>query len=115
MSGHALNDMLTEETKRAHRARWYVWSGGQKLRHTASMRGYWPGYDVECSCGAWASKTGGATRSSVEEALWQHRYDAQVEGELHAEVRPLVTTRTTRRVTTGSCWPRSRKRAPSEG
>jgi hypothetical protein len=64
-----------EETMRAHRARWYVWAGGEKLPHTSIMRGTW-GWDVECSCG-WATHTGGATRRSVEEDLWLHRWHAE--------------------------------------
>jgi hypothetical protein len=78
---HVLSHLITAETKRQHHARWFVYAGGngmplEKIPHTASMRGHWPGYDVECSCG-WKSRTGGATRSSVEDALWDHRYAAQ--------------------------------------
>jgi len=81
VSGHILNSLLTEETKREHRARWFVYAGGygqplEKIPHQATMRGQWPGYDVQCSCG-WESKTGGATRSSVEESLFDHRYGEQ--------------------------------------
>lgn len=81
----SLNDMLTAETLAAHRATWYVWSGGQKMRRQASMRGTW-GHDVACSCG-WESRTGGATRGSVESDLWDHRYEAQVEAQSHAQAR----------------------------
>lgn len=76
-----LNHLLTPETKKAHRGIWYVWSGGQKLRHAAAMRGHWPGWDVECSCGLWASHTGGATRATVESDFWDHRYSAQCTAE----------------------------------
>jgi hypothetical protein len=69
--------MIRPETLAEHRATWFVWAGGQKMRRTSSMRGLW-GYDVTCSCG-WDSKTGGATRSSVEDALFDHRMDAQVD------------------------------------
>jgi hypothetical protein len=31
--------------------KWFVYSMGQKLPRTASMRGAWDGYDFECSCG----------------------------------------------------------------
>lgn len=77
---YILNRILTPETKKAHRGKWFVWAGGEKLPHQASMRGFW-GWDVECSCGQWASKTGGATRASVEESFFDHRYSAQVEAE----------------------------------
>jgi hypothetical protein len=30
---------------------WFVYSMGQKLPRTASMRGAWDGYDFKCSCG----------------------------------------------------------------
>lgn len=87
MSGHVLNYLLTEETKREHRARWHVYTGGidpetgrrERIRWQKTMRGFWPGYDVVCSCGEWESKTGGATRTSVEDALWDHRYEKQCE------------------------------------
>jgi hypothetical protein len=66
------------EVMKAHRASWYVyaWNGqGQyeRLRHAAVMRGGW-GWDVECSCG-WQTRTGGATRRSVEQDLWFHRWE----------------------------------------
>lgn len=54
-----------------HTIRWYVWSGGEKLLHTSRMRGSWPGWDVECSCG-WGSHTGGAIKTRVEEARLEH-------------------------------------------
>lgn len=54
-----------------HKATWFVWAGGEKMRRTSSMRGMW-GYDVTCSCG-WESRTGGATERSVREALRRHR------------------------------------------
>jgi hypothetical protein len=62
-----------------HRITWYVWShdadGGNrtKLRHTAQMRGYWPGWDATCECG-WASRTGGATKTSVQRDVWDHKF-----------------------------------------
>lgn len=61
---------------RAHRATWFVWAEGVKMRKTASMRGTW-GYDVACSCGEFETHTGGATRASVEGELWSHRYEVQ--------------------------------------
>ena len=77
----SLGSLITAETRRAHRARWFVYGGGYgeplvKMPRQATMRGHWPGYDVECSCG-WKSKTGGATRRSVEDMLWDHRYSEQ--------------------------------------
>lgn len=68
------------ETMKAHRGRWYVWAWdgqghSEKLLHTATMRGLW-GWDVKCSCG-WETRTGGATRRSVEQDLWKHRFDAE--------------------------------------
>jgi hypothetical protein len=73
---YILTFLLTPETKVAHRGAWFVWAGGQRMRHQATMRGTW-GWDVECSCGEWASKTGGATRHSVESDFWDHRFSAQ--------------------------------------
>lgn len=71
---------LTRDTMRAHRARWFVWAGGERMRHTSAMRGEW-GWDVECSCG-WKTTTGGAVRPHVEERLYWHRWEAQYLGEL---------------------------------
>lgn len=75
--------MISRETLRAHRARWFVYAGGwgtptEKILHTSTMRGTWAGYDVTCSCG-WESRTGGATRSSVEDDLFMHRLMAQAD------------------------------------
>jgi hypothetical protein len=57
--------------------KWFVYAGGQKMRHEASMRGQW-GYDAQCSCG-WETKTGGATYRSVlddviSHKLYEHNY-----------------------------------------
>ena len=62
-----------------HRISWFVYGGGcgeplEKIRHTASMRGHWPGWDAECECG-WASRTGGAIKSYVESEVRAHKYD----------------------------------------
>jgi hypothetical protein len=35
------------------------------------------GYDVTCSCGQFETKTGGATRTYIEDELWSHRFAAQ--------------------------------------
>jgi hypothetical protein len=67
--------LINPETLKAHRATWFVWAGGVKMRRTAKMMGSW-GYDVTCSCG-WESRTGGATRTCVEDALFDHRHGAQ--------------------------------------
>lgn len=53
-----------------HRARWYVWSAGERMPHESSMRGAW-GWDVVCECG-WDSRTGGAIRPRVLEAHRDH-------------------------------------------
>ncbi len=50
MSSNVLASLVTDETKREHRAKWLVYAGGYgqrlvKIPHTASMRGHWPGYD----------------------------------------------------------------------
>jgi hypothetical protein len=78
-----MQDLITPATRAAHRATWWVYTGGrdatgghERIRRIATMRGFWPGYDVTCSCG-WESRTGGAIRRSVEDKLWNHRYDAQ--------------------------------------
>lgn len=72
--------LIRPDTLKAHRATWYVWAGGVKMRRTAKMMGAW-GYDVTCSCG-WESKTGGATRGTVEDELFSHRHEAQIEGDV---------------------------------
>lgn len=74
--------MITDETKRAHRATWWVYAGTERIRHTAAMRGSW-GYDVTCSCG-WDSRTGGGLRRYVAGQLEAHRYDAQDDAALEA-------------------------------
>jgi hypothetical protein len=60
-----------------HRITWWVWGwgpqGSYKIRHNARMRGTW-GWDAECSCG-WQSRTGGATRRSVEQYVWNHKFE----------------------------------------
>lgn len=73
MSASAL---FSAETLKAHRATWWVWADGVKMRHQASMRGSW-GYDVTCSCGEFETRTGGGTRNYVESELWFHRYEAE--------------------------------------
>jgi hypothetical protein len=80
--GYSLNYLLTADTMRTHRARWYVYAGGNgtprtKIPHTAQMRGSWSGWDVTCSCGGWESRTGGANRTYVESVLWDHRFAEQ--------------------------------------
>jgi hypothetical protein len=70
---------ISPETMREHRARWFVYAGREKIRHTATMRGQW-GYDVECSCG-WKTRTGGGVRSYVEDELFAHRFSAQCDAE----------------------------------
>lgn len=66
---------MTETSSTEHRVKWFVYTGGpngERIPRTASMRGTWPGYDVECSCG-WATHTGGAVRSYIEREVWFHK------------------------------------------
>lgn len=56
----------------AHRMTWYVYAGRERIRHTAKMRGPW-GYDVECSCGQFATNTGGATLGYIRNEVWLHK------------------------------------------
>ena len=58
-------------TKQAHRMKWFVYDGNNKIRREVTMCGDW-GYDVECSCG-WITRTGGATRSYIREEIWYHK------------------------------------------
>jgi hypothetical protein len=51
--------------------RWFVWAGTEKIPHTSKMAGSW-GWDAECECG-WKSRTGGATRRSVQLDVDLHR------------------------------------------
>jgi len=78
--------MIRPEILAAHKATWFVVAGRQRIRRTSRMRGTW-GYDVTCSCG-WDSKTGGATRGSVEDALFDHRMDAQIDADALAQACP---------------------------
>ena len=71
-----MSTLIRPETMKAHRATWYVWAGGRKIRHQSTMRGAW-GWDVVCSCGEFETRTGGATKKYVESELWDHRYSAQ--------------------------------------
>jgi hypothetical protein len=66
-----------EKAPIVHRMRWFVWGwgpqGSYKIPHNARMRGTW-GWDAACSCG-WESRTGGATRRSVEDKVWMHKFE----------------------------------------
>jgi hypothetical protein len=73
--------MSETATSTKHVIKWWVYTGGmdenmrrERIRRTASMRGFWPGYDVECSCG-WETKTGGAVKSYIEQEVWSHKWD----------------------------------------
>lgn len=61
-----------------HRVRWFVWGWDPdtnvraKIPRTSGMRGLW-GYDASCSCG-WETRTGGATRRSVERYVQRHKW-----------------------------------------
>lgn len=74
--------LISPEILKAHRATWFVWAGGVKMRRQATMRGFW-GYDVTCSCG-FKTRTGGATRRTVEDMLLDHRMDAQGDADVLA-------------------------------
>jgi hypothetical protein len=69
--------LISAKVMRAHRATWFVWAGGVKMRRQATMRGFW-GYDATCSCGKFETRTGGANRRTVEDMLFGHRLDAQL-------------------------------------
>jgi hypothetical protein len=56
-----------------HRIRWFTYLDGKRIPRTASMRGFWPGYDATCSCG-WDSRTGGATQSYIKVEVWAHKF-----------------------------------------
>jgi hypothetical protein len=69
-----------------HRITWYVWASNAdgdraKLRHTASMRGRWTGWDATCKCG-WQSRTGGAIKASVQRDVWDHKLDVHLDAQL---------------------------------
>lgn len=92
MASHPLQYLIRPETMKAHRARWFAYAGGYgtplvKIPHNSKMRGSWPGWDVTCSCG-WESRTGGATKGSVLDALWDHRWAEQCSAGDSAEQEP---------------------------
>lgn len=66
-----------------HNVRWWVYTGGrnadgtmERIRRTSMMRGMWPGYDVECTCG-WHTVTGGAVRKYIEDQVWLHKFQVE--------------------------------------
>jgi hypothetical protein len=61
-----------------HMIKWFVWAGGERMPHEASMRGAW-GYDAECTCG-WRSATGGAVKRHVEALVANHKLDVSLDG-----------------------------------
>lgn len=61
----------------AHRIRWWVYAGDERIPYEASMRGQW-GFDATCSCG-WDSRTGGAIRPRVREYVQEHKWGAAFE------------------------------------
>jgi hypothetical protein len=70
---------MATTTKTAHQIRWFVYTGDkdengrpERIRRTATMRGFWPGYDVQCSCG-WETRTGGAVRAYIDQLVWEHK------------------------------------------
>lgn len=82
--------LISKGTLSEHRVRWFVYTGAvengkrERIPWQSTMRGFWPGYDVVCSCG-WESRTGGATRTSVEDALLDHRWSEQCAKEREQE------------------------------
>lgn len=58
-------------TKQKHQIKWFVYSGGKKIRRESTMRGRWD-YDVTCSCG-WETNTGGAILSYMRFEVWYHK------------------------------------------
>lgn len=60
-----------------HRVRWFVYTGRgrERIPRVATMRGWWPGYDVVCSCG-WESRTGGGLRRYITEMVSEHKWRA---------------------------------------
>ena len=62
-------------TTTTHRIRWFAVADGQRFPRTHIMRGQW-GYDAVCSCG-WDSRTGGALRRYVEDAVADHKRDVR--------------------------------------
>jgi hypothetical protein len=51
--------------------KWFVYAGEEMISYNSTMRGTW-GWDATCSCG-WATKTGGAIRSSVLAEVQNHK------------------------------------------
>jgi len=69
-------------TTSQHRISWWVLPFGltagerpERIRHNARMAGTW-GWDATCTCG-WDSRTGGATRASVERQVRDHKFDVE--------------------------------------
>lgn len=79
MNTMARSSLISKDTVKAHRMTWWVLVDPVErtwMRRTSSMRGWWPGYDVECTCG-WKSATGGAVKSYIDKIVWDHRFDAE--------------------------------------
>jgi hypothetical protein len=71
--GHRMHTEPTAtEPATTHRITWWVWAGGEKLRHTSQMRGTW-GWDASCTCG-WQTRTGGAVKAYVANEVWFHKH-----------------------------------------
>lgn len=79
-----MSSLIRPEIMTAHTATWYTWSGGVKARRTGRERGTGWGYDVTCSCGKFETRTGGATRGSIQRELEDHRWDAQTDADVIA-------------------------------
>ena len=100
MSGHPLNYLITPETRKAHRATWFVYGGpnGERTRPETGRTYTGCGWDVECSCG-FKTVTGAATRGSVEDELWAHRHAEQAAAKDPTKEEPMTTGGTTAAIT----------------
>lgn len=74
--------MATIEPTEKCRIIWWVYTGGrdengrrERIRRVSTMRGFWPGYDVECATHGWETRTGGAVRSYIEQEIWEHKWE----------------------------------------
>jgi hypothetical protein len=64
--------MKLKATTEKVRISWFVIAGGYKIPYNSTMAGTW-GFDAKCSCG-WETRTGGATRASVEAEVQSHKH-----------------------------------------
>lgn len=67
---------MEDPTATVHRITWWVVVDGERIKHTSTMRGHWPGYDATCTCG-WDTRTGGAVRNYIRHEVWSHKWSAR--------------------------------------